>query len=339
MSATRVFTRLNSSVAGDAASGKAARAMLDTYFTYFKTPVAVRPLVYRPRNANTLLAMDMKDPETKQQVKPLPPVASVPKTAFMQFLRSTERGSDEFFQWLQPWVKVTPRKRQIFQYFTPQMFQWMLIQSFFVVGDYTRMVGYLYCNSSRFEAAKNPGVYDVDHFMATVLMCSLQRAAVFQFNEPAMASKKIRALWNNTLERTQKTGLASLLLESYCRQQGITVASTGIELNEVSVSLPTTEGLKDGEWEKFSSTYEATYLLARTVQDFAQDGKVDKEVVRFIDQYKALNASHGKSTDVYDQFKTSMTELWTAKNAERKEKSAKKADSDAKEDEATTEKV
>lgn len=330
MSASRAFTRLSST--GAAPSAQASRAMLDSYFTYFKTPVAMRPLVYRPRNANTLLAMDMKDPETKQQIKPLQPVASVPKSAFMQFLRSTGKGSDEFFRWIQPWVSVTPRKRQIFQYFTPQMFQWMLIQSFFVVGDYTRMVGYLYTNRSRFEAAKNPNVYDVDHFMATVLMCSIQRGSVFQFTKSLKANIKLKSLWKNTLQRTQKTGLAPLLLDCYCHQQGITVESTGITFNEVSVALPSTSGLKDAaEKEKFANTYEATYLLTRTIQEFAPNGEVNKEVARFVDEYKALKVELGVTSDIYDQFKITMTELWTVKNTERKKRKAAEAVRDAKE--------
>ncbi|SMN17987.1 similar to Saccharomyces cerevisiae YGR084C MRP13 Mitochondrial ribosomal protein of the small subunit [Maudiozyma saulgeensis] len=309
MSTSHVFRRLNSNLA--------ARQPIDNYFTYFKTQVTLRPLIYRQRNANTLLAMDLQDPETKQQVKPKNAIASVPKQNLIDYVKSIPNGSNEFFEWLKPWMKLTTRKKEIYQYFTARHLQTMLIQSCYIIGDYTRMVGYLYVQRPRFIQAKNSNIYDVDHFFNTLLMCSLQRGSILEFNDPSIAYKKVQQMWSNTVNKQQTNGLTSLLVNCYAKQQGFETQGLNQGLNQIEVNLPSLEptNMENESHENLLNGNESLYMICRTILDYSPEQNV--EITRFVNEYKALGNKAGKTTDIYDEYVVSMKKIWTAKKEER----------------------
>jgi len=314
MSTSRVFRRLN--------SNQAARQQIDNYFTYFKTPVALRPLIYRQRNANTLLAMDLQDPETKLPMKPKNPIASVSKQTLVDYVKSIPNGSNEFFEWLKPWMKLTTRKKEIYQYFSAQHLQTMLIQSCYVIGDYTRMVGYLYTQRPRFIQAQNSNIYDVDHFFNTLLMCSLQRGSILEFDDPTIARKKVQQMWSNTVNKEQTLGLTSLLVNCYAKQQGFESQDLIKGLNEVKINLPSRDGITEETQQKFLTTNESLYMICRTILQFFPEQ--DAEIARFVNDYNSLNSKAGNTNDIYDDYVVSMKKIWTVKKEERAARNAKK---------------
>ena len=301
----RSFRRFN--------SGLAARQQIDNYFTYFQTKNDLRPLIYRQKNANTLLAMDLKDPITKQQIKPRPPIASIPKQLLTTYIKSIPQGSNEFFEWLKPWMKLTTRKKEIYQYFTSTHLQNMLIQSFFVVGDYTRMVGYLYIQKQRFLNACNGSIYDIDHFYNTLLMCSLHRGSIMQFNDSEIAKQKIKQMWLNTVDKQQKLGLTPLLVNCYAKQQGFDTTDLMPELNDVPITLPTLTN--EITPKLFTQQNEPLYLMCRTIEQFSND--IPKEITNFINEYKTATSELGDTADIYDKYVSSMKQIWTQKKEDR----------------------
>ncbi|KAG0668018.1 hypothetical protein C6P45_005154 [Maudiozyma exigua] len=301
----RSFRRFN--------SGLTARQQIDNYFTYFQTKNELRPLIYRQKNANTLLAMDLKDPVTKQQIKPREPIASVPKQLLTTYIKSIPQGSNEFFEWLKPWMQLTTRKKEIYQYFTSTHLQNILIQSCFIIGDYTRMVGYLYIQRPKFLNANHGSIFDVDHFYNTLLMCSLQRGSIMNFGGPEIAKKKVQQMWLNTVNKEQKLGLAPLLVECYAKQQGFDASGLMPELNNVPIVLP--KLTNEMTPETFVQKNEPLYLICRTISQFSTD--VPSEITSFINEYKTLTAKSDNSTDVYDKYVSSMTQIWTQKKEDR----------------------
>ena len=301
----RSFRRFN--------SGLAARQQIDNYFTYFQTKNDLRPLIYRQKNANTLLAMDLKDPITKQQIKPRQPIASIPKQLLTTYIKSIPKGSNEFFEWLKPWMKLTTRKKEIYQYFSSEHLQNMLIQSCFIIGDYTRMVGYLYIQKQRFLSTNNGSIYDIDHFYNTLLMCSLHRGSIMEFNDSEIAKRKVKQMWLNTVEKQQKLGLTSLLVDCYAKQQGFDTTDLMPELNNVPITLPTLTN--EITPDLFVQKNEPLYLICRTIAHFSND--VPLEVTNFINEYKSTASKIGNSTDIYDKYVSSMKEIWTQKKEDR----------------------
>lgn len=312
-----VFKRLNSST-----GAISAREQIDRYFEFFNTKTALRPFIYRKKNANTLLAMDLKDPVTKEDIKPREPVASVSRTLLIDYIRSIPEGSNELHEWFKKWMNVTTRKTQIFNYFSPIHIQYMLIQSFFVSGDYARMVGFLYANKTRFIKAKNLTLFDVEHFFNTLLMCSLHRRAMLGFKDPEIAKRKVTTMWKNTYRREQTTGLAPLLLECYATQQNFDSTGMLTKLNPVDVNLPTTKSLNTENIDKFLYKNANLYLICRTLIEYTENN-VNSTVQTFVEEYKTLNK---EKKDPYDEYMVSMKKIWSNKKQELEERNELQTD-------------
>ena len=313
----------------------AAREKIDEYFTYFKTQAALRPLVYRAKNASTLMAMDLIDPETNEPITPRKPIVSIPNKLLIDYIKSVNtEGSNEFYEWFKRWTDVTPRKKPIWNYFTPVHLQYMMVQSFFKIGDYARLIGFLYTRWNRFAKAGNAKIFDVEHFFNTYLMCAIQRGRIFEFNDPEKAKRKLLQAWSRTYSREQRTGLCAMLINCFAQQQGFSLSESGSKAEQELAKLVTTTTTGENEDgsvvlpkfdpeitvdpKRFLERNENLYLICRTLLDntTATTTGPYAEIQRFVNEYDKLSASGDSATTsvgIYEDYMESMRKIWFAK--------------------------
>lgn len=260
--------------------------------------------------------MDLRDPITKKKLTPKEPRATLSRAVFLDYLQEVQQGKEgkgELVSWLRAWCQIPARKTHVWGYLDSYMVAKMLAVSFFEIGGYTQLVNELYCQRKKFVSAKNPGVFNVEDFFNTLLMCNLQRNHILQFNDVEISKKKLANAWRRVSERENKTGLANLLLDTLGKQMGYDCREVvkGLDMQTGELDLPLWEQDKGISKEQYLQKNDLVYLLSRTILQFneAEASNVDSPVVKFVDQYKQLSEELGKA-DLYDQYQDSMTQLW-----------------------------
>lgn len=295
------------------ASSTGAKTVLDEFFTYHTTNAALKPWIYRPKNANILLTMDLKDPVTKTPIKPRKAVPTVAQKVLNDYVASIQPGSKELLEWFRDWTSVTTRKKALWNYISGAHLQNILVNSFFRVGFYTQVVGLLYSRRRDFLKAGNTTAFDVEHFFNTVIMCSLQRNAHKSLRDKEVARKKLENAWRRVSKRDNQSGLANALVKTYCKQQGLDVpVLEGLAETEIKLDRPADIATgSDGELAAFVFANKYKYLIARTVQEFSELQDVDTKISQFIQDYQAISQKLGKQ-DIYDLYKGYMAEIFAA---------------------------
>ncbi|CCK68565.1 mitochondrial 37S ribosomal protein mS44 MRP13 KNAG_0B01180 [Huiozyma naganishii CBS 8797] len=287
------------------------KQQLADYFEYYMTPIAQRPFIYRPRNANILLTMDIKDPKTNLPVKPRAPIKPIAKSVLNEYIKSaTEKG--ELFEWFKNWTKVSVRKRHLWNYLDAKHIQNALVHSFFETGDYCRIVGFFYTKRGSLVNSGNVGAYNVEEFFNTLVMCNLHRQRVKGFNEPERAAKKLKVAWGVVTQRENKSGLADLLVQCMAKEQNFKPSLRAFVRKEV-LELPTSASLSDSEeLKQFVAANENTYLICRTLLDYGSDtitgGNLDT-LKRFVTEYQQASQKFNLS-DKYDAYVKALEQLY-----------------------------
>lgn len=290
------------------ASSTGAKTVLDDFFTYHTTNAALKPWIYRPKNANILLAMDLKDPVTNTPIKPRKPMPTVAQKVLNDYLVTIQPGSRELLDWLRNWTSVTTRKKALWNYISASHLQNILVASFYQLGYYTQIVGLLYAKRGDFIKAGNSTAFDVEHFFNTIMMCNLHRNASKGLNDQETAAKKLRNAWKQVSHQENQTGLANALVKIYCNQQNIETAPILKGFTEAEIKLeqaPEISTSSDGHLAAFIFTNKNNYLIARTIQEFSGNLEVDPKIVQFVKEYQAISQKLAKD-DLYDVYKASV---------------------------------
>ncbi|CAI4062373.1 hypothetical protein SKDZ_07G3310 [Saccharomyces kudriavzevii ZP591] len=288
-----------------ASTGESARTKLEEFLIYHKTDAKLKPFIYRPKNAQILLTKDIRDPKTKEPLKPRAPVKPLSKQTLNDFIYSIEPNSTELLDWFKKWTGTSIRKRAIWTYISPIHVQKMLTASFFTIGKYAHMVGLLYGIEHKFLKAQNPSVFDIEHFFNINIMCALHRNKLRNYKDGDIAQRKLQVAWKKVLNRKNDTGLANILVTTLGRQIGFTPELAGLEPVQISLpDIPTT--LSDAELKGLLNKYEGVYLISRTLLDIDQHNAQYPELQRFIRQYQS---AWGESNDPYDTSLKSLEQL------------------------------
>lgn len=300
---SRTFTRSVSSL-------QESRVIFDDFIKFVKTSHELRPFIYRKKNANRLLAMDLKDPETKLPVQPRQPVKR-PGSSIYNSIVLNSSSSQELESLIQEFKDITPRKKEFWSYFKPSHLQNMLIVSTFKFGTYSRMLNTLYQLQPLFVKAKQVELYDVESWFNTVLMCQLHRNQLENVKNKEMVDRGLKKLLSTVTKREDTTGLSGELLAALSRQQDVRIKSP----NFVSdINLPTVDlqASKVSQLLSFISNNRPLYLLARTAVEFGSTNpKVQQFVSSYQDALKQLN-----KTDIYDEYVQSYKAVLEAKTAQ-----------------------
>lgn len=289
---------------------KDSQAKINEFLTYHSTPASLKPWIYRPKNANTLLSMDLKDPTTNAPLQPRQPVKPLNRKVLNDYIW-TAPSSAELLNLLTQWTSITTRKRAVWDYFSPQHVQNILIATFFRLGQYSSFVQLLYSQRKKFITAENADIYNIEQFFNTIVMCQLQRSVVVQYKDIPTAGKKLVNAWERVIHKENKTGLANLLVNAFQRQQGTNVQ---IDLPKIDVNLPTIDiGSKNnGKLASFITEHKNIYLIARTILDF---GESDEAVTKFVQEYQNITSKLGRP-DIYDQYVSNLKQLLEKKKDE-----------------------
>ncbi|QLL31307.1 hypothetical protein HG536_0B01700 [Torulaspora globosa] len=309
------------------ASSTGAKTVLDEFFTYHTTNAALKPWIYRPKNANILLTMDLKDPVTKAPIKPRKAVPTVAQKVLNDYVASIQPGSNELLEWVRNWTSVTTRKKALWNYISGSHLQNILVSSFFRVGFYTQVVGLLYSRRRDFVKAGNKTAFDVEHFFNTIIMCSLHRNAYKCLRDKEVAKKKLENAWRQVSNRANHTGLANALIKTYCKQQGLETVPVLEQLAETEIKLDQPADIAtaaDGELAAFVFANKNKYLVARTIQEFSEAQDVDPKISQFVQDYQAVCQKLGKE-DLYDLYKSSMAETFAANQDSTKQEAPETA--------------
>lgn len=301
------------------ASSNGAKVALDEFFTYHTTNAALKPWIYRPKNANILLTMDLKDPATGAPLQPRRPMPQVAQRFLSEYIATLQPGSTELLDWLRNWTSVTTRKRAIWNYISASQIQTILVSSFFLLGSYSKVVGLLYSKKKNFLQAKNQDAYDVEHLFNTILMCSLHRNAVKGLNDKAIAARKLENAWKQVTNAENQTGLANVLVDTYVKQQGLEQRPLLKGFTEVELNLPKLaegENADKGKLASYLYANKYTYLMAKTIEEF--NDAVDPKITEFTKEYATISQELGES-EPYEAYKTSMTELLEAQQPQPEE--------------------
>ncbi|QLQ78819.1 hypothetical protein HG537_0B01670 [Torulaspora globosa] len=296
------------------ASSTGAKTVLDEFFTYHTTNAALKPWIYRPKNANILLTMDLKDPVTKTPIKPRKAVPTVAQKVLNDYIASVQPGSKELLDWLRDWTCVTTRKKALWNYISGQHIENLLVSSFFRVGFYSQILGLLYSRRRDFIKAGNKSAFDVEHFFNAVIMCSVQRNAYKCLRDKEIARKKLENAWRQVSNQDNQTGLTNALVKAYCNQQGLDTVPVlnGLAETEIKLDRPADIATaSDGELAAFVFANKNRYLIARTIQEFSEAQDVDPKISQFIQDYQAVCQKLDKD-DLYDLYKSSMAQIYAA---------------------------
>ena len=300
------------------ASTSASKQQLDEFFTYYKTHASLRPWIYRPKNSNLLLTMDLKDPNTNLPIQPRQPFKPLAKNVLNKYIDSLEPKSSELLTWFKDWTKMSVRKKPVWNYISASHLQKMLITSFFKLEGYSHLVSAIYSSRNKFVSAQNPQAYDVDHFFNTLIMCNLRRNLLMDFNDANVSKRKLIIAWGFTTLRTDNYGLAKLLVQELGKQQGYDTIEfvekfkllSEVMLPSIDIGTAQTDAL-----ENFIEKQNGTYIITRTLLDYNKD--IDPKVHRFVQLYQSIQIKL-KLTDVYDEYKLSEKEIWKKQDPKAK---------------------
>lgn len=298
------------------ASNLGPKVKLEEFYTYHTTNAALKPWIYRPKNANILLTMDLKDPKTNAPLQPRDPVLPLSHKVLNEYIASLNPGSTDLVGWFKKWTNVTTRRRAIWNYICSSHIQNMLIATFFTLGSYPQIVSALYCKRDKFLEARNYDAYDVEHFFNTIMMCSLHRNELKSLNDAIKAEKKLNNCWSIVSSKNNETGLANALVATLAKQQGFEKLPIlkGLEPSEVVLPKCDPADSSVGKLAAFIFNNKNTYLIARTIAEFQDSESVDPNIEDFIANYQTISQKLEKD-DLYDMYKKSMKKVWeTVKN-------------------------
>ena len=302
------------------ASSTAHKRELQEFFTYHTTKAELKPWIYRPKNANILLTMDLKDPETNAPLKPRSPVQPLSRKVLDQYVNSIEPNSRELVDWLRGWTDVSIRKRELWNYISSGHLQNMLMQSFFKIGSYASLVNTLYSRQKKFVEAKNQDAFDVERFFNTIIACNLHRNHELGYKTGDVALRKLETAWKHVTCRDNETGLANCLVGALIKQQGITAEPKLRGLSSKPINLPSLpENESSGNTAASISEQKFTYIIARTVLEF--DPEADQAIKTFVRTYQARLKELGRE-DLYEDNVASMKQNFAARKARDTEKEA-----------------
>ncbi|EDO17101.1 hypothetical protein Kpol_1025p21 [Vanderwaltozyma polyspora DSM 70294] len=317
-------------------SSLSPKQQLDEFLLYNKTPVKNRPWIYRRKNANVLLALDLKDPDTGKAVKPRKPFQIIGRDVLNQYMNTIKPHSGELLNWFRDWTSLTTRRAPVWMYINNKLLQNMLIASFFELGSYTHLVSALYSKKSSFIEAGNSKSFDLEHFFNTIIMCNIHRNYVRGYKDSELTKRKVIAAWKTCSYKKDATGISKILVNTLCRQQGIQDTDfIRIRFND-SINLPLLENIGAASQEdltKFHSDNIGNYLRTRTIMDF--NDNVDSKIVDFVNGFKSVQQKLNKE-DIYDKYKVSMTEIWKQEPKEKEE--AKEAEKESATEKETSNK-
>lgn len=242
-----------------------ADAKLEEYFKYYATQASLRPWIYRPKNANTLLAMDLKEQGTDTPLKPRSPVKPLSKNVLNTYIWSAQEAS-QVLNLLHKWTSLTTRKRGIWGYFDAHHLQNILFASTFKFGKLSSFLKHLYMWKPKFAEAGNAKIYNVEHFFNSLVTCQLHRNAARELGDPELAYNKLLNAWNHVSSKEIETGLTSHLVAALAKQQGFSQTQLP-GLSEVEIALPhaNLESTSNGKLSAFLSDNRFLYVMAQTV--------------------------------------------------------------------------
>ncbi|GCE99199.1 hypothetical protein ZYGM_003529 [Zygosaccharomyces mellis] len=294
-------------------SSAAHKRELQEFFTYHTTKADLKPWIYRPKNANILLTMDLKDPETNAPLKPRSPVQPLSRKVLDQYINSIEPNSRELVDWLREWTEVSTRKHALWKYISAGHIQNMLMLSFFKIGSYTSLVNTLYARQKRFVEAKNHDAFDIEHFFNTIVVCNLHRNQELGYKTGDIALRKLETAWKHVTRGNNETGLANSLISALIKQQGITTEPNLRGLSTKAINLPSLpENDSPGNTAASISEHKFTYIIARTILDFDPDA--DQAIGMFVRTYQARLKELDRK-DFYEENVSTMRQNFAAKKA------------------------
>ncbi|CDO95707.1 unnamed protein product [Kluyveromyces dobzhanskii CBS 2104] len=288
---SRVFTR-------SASTGLEARAVLDNFLQFVKTPQTLRPYIYRKKNANRLLAMDLKDPETKLPIQPRPAVLR-PSASILDGVILNASSAKELENMVREWKDITPRRKEFWSYLNSQHLQNFLLVSTFKFGSLGMILNVLYQIQPQLVKAGQLEAYNGDVWYNSVLMCQLHRNEFQNVQDSEMVTRGLRKLSSTVTLREDTTGLTKELVRALGRQQNVHTKlpnfAKNVEINLPSIDVATTSPSK---LSAFLTKNASPYLFSRTALHF---GSTEAKLQQFVDNYKAALAQNSAS-DIYDNY-------------------------------------
>ncbi|CEP61539.1 mitochondrial 37S ribosomal protein mS44 MRP13 LALA0_S03e05116g [Lachancea lanzarotensis] len=276
-----------------------ADAKLDQFYKYHATQASLRPWIYRPRNSNMLLTLDLKDPDSDAPLKPRAPVRPLSRKTLNTYIWSAQEAS-QLLDLLHKWTSLTTRKTGIWHYFTASHLQNILFASTFKLGKLSSFLKHLYLWRPRFVEAQNGAIFDVEHFFNSVVTCQLHRNNARNLSDAATAQNKLLTAWNQVTDKNNESGLTSHLVAALAKQQGFAPDVPLPGLPEVPLVLPTADVKQwsKGKLASFLSENRFRYIMARSLLEY---GNLTPPVVDFVGSYKAIMKKL-KRPDIYEEY-------------------------------------
>ncbi|CAL9732417.1 small ribosomal subunit protein mS44 [Monosporozyma unispora] len=314
----RVISRFQSSTI----SQNPLRIKLDEYLTYYKTPMEMRPYIYRPKNHNKLLTMstpikddhgNIIDHETPAPRDSIRPISS---DLILQYINSVQ-DKNELMHWLKEWTNVTTRKKTIWKLWKPIHLQQILLRSFFELGGYSNFLGFIYTQKNKFIDAKNGQVFNIENFLNTVLLCNLLRDHLTRSLDSKKSLQKLKNAWSITQFKTNRTGLVNVLIQSLEQRQRFTALDELKSYKPKNLVLPIFPSPDSESFQlnkdKFLKDNELVYIISKSLleqidkESITLDPQVIKSMQDFVTKYIELSPNEPERFD--DLFK-SMHELY-----------------------------
>ncbi|SCU89844.1 LAME_0E05820g1_1 [Lachancea meyersii CBS 8951] len=289
-----------------------ADTKLEEFYKYHATQASLRPWIYRPRNGNTLLAMDLKDPGSDAPLKPRAPVKPLSRQTLNTYIWSAQEPS-QVLGLLHKWTSLTTRKLGIWQYFTASHLQNVLFASTFKLGKLSSFVKHLYLWRPRFVEAQNDAVFDVEHFFNSLVTCQLHRNSARNLSDPETAQNKLLTAWNQVSNKENKSGLTTHLVAALAKQQGFSSELALPGLSPTDVILPAADEtyMSNGRLAAFLSEHRFEYIMAQTIVEF---GEAPQSILGFVENYKAILKKLDRP-DIYQEYAANAKKLASSPTA------------------------
>ena len=290
---SRVFTR-------SVSSGVESRQIFDDFLRFVKTPKNLRPFIYRKKNANKLLAMDLIDPETKRPIQPREPV-HVPGASVYNDIIFNTSSAQELESFMREWRNITPRRKEFWGYFNSTHLQNALLASTFRFDSLRSTLNLLYQLQPFFVKSKQMDAFDVDVWFNSVLMCQLHRNEFKNVKDSSMVASGLKKLSSTVTKKEDTTGLAKELIGALAHQQGATVEKLPgfCKTSEVILQSIDVQQASASQLNVYLAKNRSNYLLSKTILRYGSSSPV--EVSKFVENYQ-LALKQADKTDPYDRY-------------------------------------
>ncbi|KAL6942018.1 hypothetical protein ACO0QE_003182 [Hanseniaspora vineae] len=278
---------------------------LDTFIEYLTTPRSLKVLLYRPKNKQRIVELDLKDPVTGKLLEQRPPFTPISTKVLSKFLLNAQNKTD--IEWVMYQLKRLKPKHRMFwyNYLNSEHFALLSYLSLFKTNQHSEVAYFFSKNlgpESSFVHEKLGSVYDIENYFNCAVSIKLLKKHLFHKSIPSKNAMniKVQHYYDNVLNKaeTDKTGLARVLVDQLTQGSHpiLNELKSNINLPALPQSTQEIDSLVLSKFLNFVNEHQLTYISTRILE---LAGNKTPEVLQFNKDFK-LALEKSQKPDFFD---------------------------------------